>query len=182
MALFGRKTEPKPDPRGDEAHPALAPGQKKYGIDDAIQLMRTLPLNQNIELVLLVVRNTLQSISVDLKDVIDDAAAKQERLRRDIAGVETAIAELERTVAQRKNELAALHTDLDETTLVRERLELAASPPEVVAAAAASKHPLPMPKPPPRQHASVPAGPVHEERTTMEIDPMPDSNPQGAAP
>jgi len=74
MALFGKKTEPKPEPRAPEPEvmPQLAPLAKKaYGIDDAIQLMRTLPLNQNLDLVLLVVKNTLASLNVDLAHVIE---------------------------------------------------------------------------------------------------------------
>src|SRR4051812_29675803 len=116
MSLFGRKAEPKVDSRHDDHALGPAHANKRYGIDDAIQLMRTLPLNQNLDLVLLVVRNTLASIHVDLHEVIDDATSKQERLRKEIAGVESVIADLEREVALKKQDLAALNADLEETT------------------------------------------------------------------
>src|SRR6188474_546085 len=129
MALFGKKSEPRIEPpRAPEPEPAASAVvvRRSYGIDDAIQLMRTLPLNQNQELVLLVVRNTLGSLNVELKSVIDDGAAKQERLNKSISDIKGGIAEIEREMAQRKQELAAVEADLAETTSVKERLEAAA--------------------------------------------------------
>jgi hypothetical protein len=121
MSLFGKKSED-----ADIANGSAPPRQRGYGIDDAIQLMRTLPVHQQPDLVLLVVRNTLASMHVDLRQVIESGAAKQERLRSAIAKISTAITELESEIAARRQELALVEADLNETNGVKERLEMAA--------------------------------------------------------
>jgi hypothetical protein len=119
MSLFGKKS--------DDVENGSAPVRTQaYGIDDAIQLMRTLPMNQQPDLVLFVVRNTLASMSVDLGHVIDDGASKQARLSASIAKITAAIAALEGEINARRQELAAVEADLSETSAVKERLEMAA--------------------------------------------------------
>jgi cell division protein FtsB len=193
MAFFGKKAESKPETRGSEPEivtPSLPAPHRRYGIDDTIQLMRTLPLNQNTELILLVIRNTLASIEVELKEVIDDGTAKQERLRKEIASVEAAIAELERETNARKQELDALNTDLSETTTAKERLELAAKQtaaialPSVATTSQKPSYPAPSPrapKPPSRAPQAQTATGPGEDRTSSEIEPLPDS-PFGRTP
>ena len=183
MAFFGKKAEHKADPRAaePEAPSAALPARPKYGIDDTIQLMRTLPLNQNTELILLVIRNTLHSMNVNLKEVIDDGAAKQERLRNDVSTLKNTIADLEAEIAIRKQEVGTLETDLAETTTVRERLEQAAQKDEPiavpsVAAVSPSKPSARPPKPQPRIPPPPPA-PETGDRATMDIDPLPESGP-----
>jgi hypothetical protein len=121
MSLFGKKSEDT-----DVANGSAPARQRGYGIDDAIQLMRTLPVHQQPDLVLLVVRNTLASMHVDLRQVIESGAAKQERLRSAIGKISTAITELESEIAARRQELALVEADLNETNAVKERLEMAA--------------------------------------------------------
>jgi hypothetical protein len=153
--------------------------RRGYGIEDAVQLMRTLPLNQNQDLVLLVVRNTLSSMNVNLKSVIDDGAAKQERLSKTIADIKGGIAELEREMSSRKQELAAVEADLAETTAVRERLEAAAQrelPIVPPIGSAAPKPPVPSGRSGHgKSHGAPPAPPPSNDRETMEIDPLPES-------
>jgi hypothetical protein len=122
MSLFGKKSEDT-DVANGSAPPRHRGG---YGIDDAIQLMRTLPVQQQPDLVLLVVRNTLASMHVDLRHVIDSGSAKQERLRTAIAKISAAITELESEIGARRQELAQVEADLNETNAVKERLEMAA--------------------------------------------------------
>lgn len=121
MSLFGRKSD---DAELENGTPPKRHGG--YGIDDAIQLMRTLPVNQQPDLVLLVVRNTLASMNVDLRQVIDSGTNKQERLSANLAKVSAAIAELEGEINARRQELARIEADLAETSAVKERLEVAA--------------------------------------------------------
>jgi septal ring factor EnvC (AmiA/AmiB activator) len=122
MSLFGKKSDDTEHENGS-APPRHRGG---YGIDDAIQLMRTLPVNQQPDLVLLVVRNTLASMNVDLRQVIDSGSSKQERLNASVAKITTAIAELENEINARKQELAKIEADLAETSAVKDRLEMAA--------------------------------------------------------
>ena len=122
MSLFGKKSDDSEHENGS-APPRHRGG---YGIDDAIQLMRTLPVNQQPDLVLLVVRNTLASMNVDLRQVIDSGTNKQERLSASAAKIATAITELEAEISARRQELARVEADLAETSAVKERLEMAA--------------------------------------------------------
>src|SRR5437762_3240666 len=125
MSFFGKKAESKSN---DEVPPAprSGPGASKgYGIEDAIRLMRTLPVEQNVELVVRVVRNTLASTNVRLADIIKDAEAKQRVLSEHLADRHKAIAEFEKEIEARREEIRRLDAELAETTSVREHLQLA---------------------------------------------------------
>lgn len=143
-----------------------------YGIDDAIALMRTLP-SENIELVVQVVKQTLESARIDIPVIIDDAAAKLQRIDGRIVVLRDAIAELEREINTRRAEIDQLEAENRETTRVKERLMLAEKlaqggrPDTVVdshAGSTASRGALPRPKaasaPPPPPGASSPPGHV----------------------
>lgn len=95
-----------------------------YGIDDAIALMRTLP-SENVELVVQVVKHTLESAHIDITTIIEDATAKQQRIEGRVAVLRDAIAELEREISTRRTEIGELEADHGETTRVKERLVLA---------------------------------------------------------
>ena len=99
----------------------------KYGIAEAIQLMRTLPADQNVELVVRVVRATLASLDVRLPDIIEDATRKQKTVRDRIADFHAKNAELEKQLEAHRKEIAALEADLKETTDVKDRLQQAES-------------------------------------------------------
>src|SRR5262245_9134872 len=73
-----------------------------YGIDQAIELMRALPGDQNVELVVQVIKTTLESLRVRVSDIIDDASKKQKRLEDRVAVLRAEIAELEKEIQQRK--------------------------------------------------------------------------------
>lgn len=96
-----------------------------YGIAQAIQLMRTLPADQNGELVVRVVRATLASLSVHLPDIIEDASRRQKITQDRIAAVHLQVAELEKQLETHGREISALEADLKETTSVKERLQQA---------------------------------------------------------
>jgi hypothetical protein len=117
----GRRAPARPRSESDERS---RPSPASYGIDDAVALMRTLP-SENIELVVQVVKHTLESARIDISTIIQDATAKQERTESRIAVLRDAIAELEREIDTRRAEIAQLETENRETTRVRERLVLA---------------------------------------------------------
>jgi hypothetical protein len=113
-----------------------------YGIENAIQLMRALPVDQNVELVVQVIKTTLESLRVKVADIIEDASRKQQNIESRISSLKAAIAEFEKEIAQRKEEIARLEADHAETTAVKARLELAEKAQKSAgapAAAAASK-------------------------------------------
>jgi hypothetical protein len=114
---------------GPAAAPAAAKtmGSPKYGIAEAIQLMRTLPTDHNGDLVVRVVRATLASLEVKLPDIIEDASRKQKTVRDRIADFHAKNAELEKQLEAHRKEIATLEADLKETTEVKDRLQQAES-------------------------------------------------------
>jgi hypothetical protein len=98
----------------------------KYGIAEAIQLMRTLP-NDHVELVVRVVRATLASLDVRLPDIIEDASRKQKMVKDKIADFHAKNAELEKQLDAHRKEIAVLEADLKETSEVKDRLQQAES-------------------------------------------------------
>ena len=165
MGLFGKKNvEPEPEPQPQPAKPAKAakpapkpepkpeakqakvvtkkpapePSRPSYGIQNAIELMRQLP-EDNVPLVVSVVKKTLESLHVDIASIIADAEKRHDRINDRIAGLETEIEEFEEEIAARKQEIKALSSDRDETVSVKERLELAQKGGVGVAASGASK-------------------------------------------
>ena len=100
------------------------PQNVEYGIDAAIQLMRSLPV-ENPELVVTVIKTTLESLRVKVSDIIADATRKQTQLEGRVQMLTKEISDFEREILQRKEEIARLEADHLETTGVKERLELA---------------------------------------------------------
>lgn len=163
-------------PAARAAKPSQSP-VTSYGIDDAIQLMRTLP-QENVELVVRVVKHTLESTRIDIGAIIDDASQKQQRIEARVAVLKEAIADLEREIQVRRKEIDELETDHRETTKVKERLVLAEKltsgrPPE------RESMPTPIPARPHRR----PTGEVSVPRTkppTAPPQPMRESSPPAA--
>jgi septal ring factor EnvC (AmiA/AmiB activator) len=104
---------------------ASAAARKDYGIAEAIQLLRGLPVDQNPELVVRVVRATLASLNVRLADIIEDATRKQKGTQERIASEHSKVADLEKQLADHRKEIGSLEADLKETTTVKDRLQMA---------------------------------------------------------
>ena len=124
MSLFAKKQDGGAVDMGLNAASAAATS-RGYGIAEAIQLLRGLPAEQNGELVVRVVRATLASLDVRLPDIIEDANRKQKITQDKIAAEHAQVAELEKQLEAHRKEIAALETDLKETTTVRDRLQQA---------------------------------------------------------
>jgi len=117
------KAEPKPSKAVEPAKPA-------YGIQNAIELMRQLP-SDNVQLVVEVVKKTLESLNVNIGSIITDAEHKHARIDNRVSTLRAEIADYEEEIAARKDEIDALTADRDETKLVKERLEMAQQPSSV---------------------------------------------------
>ncbi len=173
MAIFGKKTESRADVNPQvavdvemEAEPEFVRPHRggsspAYGIAEAMQLMRSLPVDQNLELVVRVVRVTLNSLNVRIEDIIEDATRKQKAVQDTIVALHGQVADLEKQLEARRREIAAQEADFKETTSVKERLlltEKAATghlpPPPPGATPSNSFSALPPPLPLPR--ATVP--------------------------
>jgi len=147
MSIFNKKSEPEPSrPAADVVAPAAAASSpKNYGIAEAIQLMRTLPVDQNPDLVVRVVRATLASLSVHLPDIIEDANRKQKTISERIAAVHTQVADLEKQLDIHRKEIATLEAEMKETTGVKERLQMAEKVGSTPPPFTHEKHPTPAP-------------------------------------
>jgi hypothetical protein len=130
MALF--KKEPAGQPSASTA---------AYGIAQAILLMRSLPVDQNVELVVRVIRQTLESMNVQLPDIIDDASAKETALQGRMERLDLEIEAYAEQIEVRRQEISQLQAELRETSTVKDRLLLAQKQTAV---------PPPLPHPAPR--------------------------------
>jgi hypothetical protein len=108
-----------------EQAPVEEEARPHYGIEQAIQLMRALPVDQNPELVVQVIKTTLESLRVKVVDIIGDASRKQKDLEERVQNLKRAIADFEKEIETRKEEISRLEADHAETTAVRGRLEMA---------------------------------------------------------
>jgi hypothetical protein len=128
MSIFASKKsdtdQKKPEESGSTVTP-LPVSSRSYGIAEAIQLMRSLPVDQNADLVVRVVRATLASLNVRVADIIQDAAQKQKVTQERIASLHGQIGEMEKELEARRREIAALELELRETTSVKDRLQMA---------------------------------------------------------
>ena len=131
MALF------KKDPAGQQP----SAGTAAYGIAQAILLMRSLPVDQNVDLVVRVIRQTLESMNVQLPDIIDDASAKETALQGRMERLDLEIEAYAEQIEVRKQEISQLQAELRETSTVKDRLLLAQKQTAV---------PPPLPHPAPR--------------------------------
>lgn len=139
-----RTVEPEPPEEDEDDYPPV-----DYGIDKAIELMRSLP-QENVELVVTVVKTTLESLNVKLGVIIKDATRKQENIQSRIKVLKGEIAEYEQEIATRKTEIENLETDFKETSTVKERLQMAEKGATRPAAAAGSPLGAPGPSAVPR--------------------------------
>jgi hypothetical protein len=112
-------------------HPQLRDDGPKpnYGIQNAILLMRTLPVDQNPELVVTVIKSTLESLKVKVTDIIEDAARRQQDIETRVASLRQQIIDFEKEIETRKAEIQRLEADHAETSTVKARLELAENGP-----------------------------------------------------
>jgi predicted nucleic acid-binding Zn-ribbon protein len=98
---------------------------KRYGIERAIQLMRSLPTEQNPELVAMVITSTLESLEMNVSDIIEDARSRQADLEARIGTIKAKNSALEKEIELGVDEIVKLEATLAETLNVKERLELA---------------------------------------------------------
>jgi hypothetical protein len=147
MGFFGKRVEDKPTPQHEEGDfsdspveqvslaqkpvsvppPQVEEERPHYGIDQAIDLMRALPAagEQNVELVVTIIKTTLESLRVRVSDIIADASKKQKRLEDRVADLKREIIDFEKEIQTRKDEIGRHEADHAETSSVKTRLELA---------------------------------------------------------
>lgn len=129
VSLSAAAAKPKRDDKAERAAREAAEEAERalrdYGIEQAIALMRLLPHEANTELVVQVVKKTLESTNIRVPKIIEDAARKERDLDARVAQLEREIGELEREIQVREAEIERHQKDRAETTTVKERLQLA---------------------------------------------------------
>jgi hypothetical protein len=95
-----------------------------YGIDKAVDLLQKLP-HDNASLVVTVVRETLQSASIDVALVVADARAKATKMQEKISTLNDEIAVLKTQIAQKEAEIVQTDATLKETQRVQQLLQQA---------------------------------------------------------
>ena len=163
MSLFGKQ---------DEHSPSHATGQSAYGITDLIRLLKIIPItDQDSQLVVQVIKTTLESAGVKSSVVIDDAVAQEKGIRDAMEMLETQVVVLGQEIDARRDQIAQLEVALRETTCARDLLESAEVPPDAPSepsdqgavdragfdADGAAREPrsLPPPLPPPHRNAAI---------------------------
>ena len=138
MGIFGKKAEhlhededhpmePADPPPAAPAAPAPAaePPRPRFGIEETVKLVRTLPVAQNAELVMTVLRNTLEMMGVRVAEIIKDAERREGELRDRSAVLKAAMVEFEHEIQTRREEVSRVEAELVETTRVKDRLRAA---------------------------------------------------------
>lgn len=154
------ETPPAPAPQAAPAAKSTAPAPPAapaYGIDDALRLVRSLPFDSNPELVAFVMKNTLESLKIDVEQLVDDAAARQDAIRAKNAALHTEIIQLEALLAEKRLSVLAFDAELVEMSSLRRRLDTAAPPrPAPQARQNAASSPAPAAPPVVVQSAAAP--------------------------
>jgi septal ring factor EnvC (AmiA/AmiB activator) len=158
MSIFGKKWE------GEHS------GAGRHGIGDVIRLLRALPVDQHPELVVQVIRTTLEALEVaHVSDLIQDAVRQEQKLNERIAALRAQMQELSKQIDTHREETSRLEADLAETTLAKERLvfaEQAAASMAQVPSGLKAPGPLPPPVPPPKSGPPNPLAPTpHNARS-----------------
>lgn len=97
--------------------------QPRIGIDHAIQLIRSLPTERNVDLVVTVLKTTLESLGIRVTDIVADAVRRQKDLEGRVGQLKSEIGTLEKEIEQRAQEILRLEAAHAETSKVRDYLE-----------------------------------------------------------
>ena len=129
MGLFGgaKKADEPEESQGRSLPPATigasrVPGAP-VGIDHAIMLMRSLPTDKNVDLVVRVLKTTLESLNIRVSDIVTDGAQRLQKIESRVAQLKGEISGLEQEIATRKEEISRLDAAHAETSQVKDYLE-----------------------------------------------------------
>ncbi len=106
--------------------PSPAPQSAGYGIEQLTKLMRELP-GGNVELVVRVLKKTLESVRISVPGLIQEAHRREHELEEKMAGQRRAISALEDEINSKRRSIEELEGHYREVMMVKERLNLALS-------------------------------------------------------
>lgn len=102
--------------------------ETRYGIADAIKLLRQLPETGDVTVLMTIVKRTLETAGIRISDIIDDAQRHRRDIHSRVQRLEVEIHKLETQMQARTTEINNLTSQLTETEQVQELLELAEMP------------------------------------------------------
>lgn len=112
-------------PLVDEPSPKTSPQARasgRYGIDDAIELLRQLPESEDHH-TMSVICKTLESAQIRMSDLLQDARQKEQKLKQQHKGLEQDIEQLQAKIDDRRKQLKQLSESLEEVTRIKARFE-----------------------------------------------------------
>ena len=93
-----------------------------YSIEQALQLMRSLPLEgMNDELIAKVVRTSLESAGVSIPTLLEQANRHQDDITNEIVRLQGEISSLHQAVEEKTTQVTAYQKQLAEISTLRER-------------------------------------------------------------
>jgi hypothetical protein len=114
---------PAANPHVQVSAPPPPNGGARIGIDHAIMLMRSLPTEKNVALVVTVLKTTLESLNIHVADIVADAGNRQQEIDARTGQLQAEITGLEQEIAKRAEEIRRLDAARAETSKVKEYLE-----------------------------------------------------------
>ncbi len=109
---------------GELTAPARVSTRKPhYDIEKAVELMSGLP-EGDPKLVVTIVQQTLESMGVDVSDIILNAEEKESRLNEKHKQLRSSIQQLEAQIADKSLQIKSLLEDLKQTSTVKQQLQL----------------------------------------------------------
>jgi len=110
-----------PGPR-TPTQPSQAAPSGRYGIDNAIELLRQLPESEDRQ-TMSVVCKTLESAQIRMSDLLQDAQQKEQKLKQQHKSLEQEIEQLQSKMDDRRKQLKQLAESLEEVTRIKARFE-----------------------------------------------------------
>lgn len=104
------------------------PAAPRYGIADAIKLLRQLPETGDVAVLMTIVKRTLETTGIRISDIIDDSEKHRHGIQKRVGRLQVEIEKLEKQMLVRTTEINNLTAQLTETEQVQELLELAEMP------------------------------------------------------
>jgi hypothetical protein len=162
-----RAPEPAPAPP-PPPEPPPPPPAPQFGIEQAMALMRALPLDEDPDLVLKVVRKTLRSTGISVEELVASTRKREIDLSDGITSDHDAIAQLERDIVARRAHIEELVAQREEAESLRKRLQEAIEneskvgmimPPEEMMRLQAEAAAASTPEPPPKSALPKPTPP-----------------------
>lgn len=133
-------------PLVDEPNPKVHPqpaqtvSSGRYGIDDAIELLRQLPESEDHQ-TMSVICKTLESAQIRMSDLLQDARQKEQKLKQQHKGLEQDIEQLQAKIDDRRKQLKQLSESLEEVTRIKARFEQGLGKPKTPKEPSASTRP-----------------------------------------